>query len=48
MNVVDTALNGINYKLSFKGYLIIANVIENSGAFLKITAETNLMDFQIP
>lgn len=48
MIVVDTALSGINYKLSFKGYLITANVTENWGAFLKITAKTNLMDFQIP
>ena len=37
MNVVDTVLNGIYYKRSFKGYLVLANAIEKWDAFLKIT-----------
>ena len=37
VNVVDTVLNGINYKGSFKGCLILANAIEKWDAFLKIT-----------
>ena len=37
MNVEDTVLNGMNYKRSFKGYLIIANTIEKWDAFMKIT-----------
>ena len=34
-SVVDTALNGITYKPSFKGYLIQANAIEKLGGFFK-------------
>ena len=45
MNVVDTVLNEINYKISFKGYLIIAKVIENWGAFLKITDKNQFDGF---
>ena len=37
VNVVDTVLNGINYKQSFKDYLILANTIEKWDVFLKIT-----------
>ena len=37
VNVVDTVLNGIYYKQSFKGYLVLANAIEKWDAFLKIT-----------
>ena len=37
MNIVDTVLNGINYKRSFKGYLILASAIEKWHSFLKIT-----------
>ena len=45
MNVVDTVLNEINYKLSFKGYLLIANVIENWGVFLKFTDKNQFDGF---
>ena len=45
MNVVDTVLNERNYKLSFKGYLIIAKVIENWGALLKITDKNQFDGF---
>ena len=34
-SVVDTALNGITYKPSFKGYLIQANAIEKLGGFFE-------------
>ena len=37
VNVANTVLNGINYKQSFKGYLILANTIEKWGAFMIIT-----------
>ena len=33
VNVVDTILNGTNYVRSMKGYLILANVIENGRRF---------------
>ena len=33
VNVVDTILNGTNYVCSTKGYLILANVIENGRLF---------------
>ena len=45
MNVVGTVLNEMNYKLSFEGYLIIAKVIENWGAFLKITDKNQFDGF---
>ena len=48
--VVDTVLNGINYKQYFKGYLILANAIEKWDLFLKITDINQFdrfSDFQI-
>ena len=45
VNVVDTVLNGINYKRSFKGYLVLANAIEKWDPFLKI-ADINPFDGQ--
>ena len=33
VNIVDTVLNGIDYKRSFKGHLILANAIEKWNAF---------------
>ena len=37
VNVVDTVLNGINYKRSFKVYLILANDFLKRDDFLKTT-----------
>ena len=48
VNIADTVLNGINYKRSFKGYLILTNTIEIWDAFLKISDIINPMDFQMP
>ena len=35
VNIVDTVLNGINYKRSFKGYLILANAIKKWELFFE-------------
>ena len=43
VNVVDTVLNGINYKRSFKGYLILAHANEKWDTFLK-TIDINQFD----
>ena len=37
VNVVNTVLNGINYKRSFTGYPVLANAIEKWDVFLQIT-----------
>ena len=43
VNIVDTVLNGINYKRSFKGYLILAHANEKWDTFLK-TIDINQFD----
>ena len=45
VNVVDTVLNGINYKRSFKGYLILANATEKCDAFMNITDKNQFDGF---
>ena len=36
VNLFDAVLNGTNYVFSMRGYLIVANVIENGRLFLMI------------